>query len=1322
MKYIHRRISVTDQNDEDIEYTDIEFINIEAPLIVIGEPGSGKSELLRFASDQFDTPKYNASTVGAVQEFDDQTKLIIVDGLDEITAYETGIPVNNILAKLPKTVLFLLSCRAADWQDAVNSSIINQKWHQQPVVGHLLPLNKQEIIDYVDANGGGKSGEEFYEQARQRDVIDLLKNPQNLLLLLKAIKNKGWPDSRLELYENASHELVQEDNPIHVSINRTRPAQEQLIDAAGFISAQLLLSGKTSIKLDGQHSEEYPIASELTSEVIEDDVIQAVLSTKLFISVGKNLLEPIHRTVSEYLAAKWIAKALRNQLSLRRLESILYGVNYFVPAAFRGLHAWIATLNSVVANKFIERDPYGFFRYGDPSALTIQQSQTLLHCLEKFADFDPYFRSEDWHATFGRGLARLELRDDIIRVIRNPESPYQLSHLIIESIQGDTFVDDISKELSALILDSSATPLERHAAVESLDECHNQPDWPITVNDLRKLGDIESLRIAIKIIDNKVELFNGVTIGQIFVETSKAIFEGNGPNYYGLGSRLSSRLSLPQLEECLDILSDALTDERLRDLEDQLSGFIQERLKRFDSPPADKLWNWVKNFERTSFHGSSWQEDIYEYFSQNTEYRQAIQSQAVKSTSNAKDLWMMFFHLSDINAGLWLREGDLIFHLNDLIEERGAYSDWDQRWKSFVKWGQINSGFTGEFLDFARIQATQFSVLSSHLAELERPPKRDYEKEEKERKQRDRQEKQRKIRERHQSYESIQKELSTGEYLNALADVAKAYLGRFSEFRETDSPTDRVIELVGSKTAPIAFQGLKAATTGKDIPSAREISELHTYEEKKFFIEDILIAHCAIILQSSQELSKLPYAITQSALAACHWDYYSGDQITSDVQAQLEKIVFSDITTKEKFVRDTVEPYLDSGEEHVSGLYRLSRNKEFSDIAGNLAVEWIEKYANLSNNSLRRLLITVIRFASWERAQELIRKRIAAEDWNDATQRSLWISTAFLLDFDDNLEILNSFAEESKDHLWSFRALSFPDREDSEGWPKLSAKQHYFLVTKFGPLWPLENHPSKATWGDKNGWDANQFIQTRISDLAADSSDEAEALLQSLVNMQGLEEYQNHIKHSYAQQRRRRAEANKVLLPLKGIKSILLEGEPTNHDDLQALLMDELIALQDRIRNSSTNDILPYWDDDTPHIENYCRDRIASALNPYLERYNVRAHTEGTRPDSNRCDLLITHNLMDVPIEIKGQWHDEIWTAAADQLQNYTREYHSKGRGIYLVLWFGYLGPNHPKNPRGWIGQSLPKTLNEMNDLLTIKFKNVSVKTKIFTLDLSKPS
>jgi hypothetical protein len=1329
MAYISRRICYQNDKGESVECGDVDFFSQEAPLILLGEPGSGKTALLQRASDLRSVDRYNASAIDAVLELN--TDVIIVDGVDEITAYQSGIPINSLLAKLPASAQIILSCRSADWQDAVNGNTITQKWKKAPVVGQVLPLNESEIVDFVEVYGAGQNAEEFIQIAQQHDVYELLKNPQYLKLLLGAVKRVGWPATKRELFENACLELTKEHNLLHDSINPSYYAPEQLIRAAGFICAQLLLSGSTHIRLLNHGEGSQPGKSELVGGDIDAALINATLSTMLFRPSGQTILEYSHRTTAEFLAAKWLAEHLNKGISLSRLECVFYSGKHVVPSALRGLHAWVATFSPAIAPKFIERDPYGFVLYGDPSSLNVQQVKILLTSLEMMVERDPYFRSNNWQATIGRGLVREELKDDFLRIIANPESPHELSHFIIESIRGEPFADSISLDLLELICDQSTVFIRRHAAVGTLAKCALNPNWLSVVTRLRQLNDLDSIRLSLEIIKAQIEAFTGRLIGELIVELSNVLLEDES-NIAGLAYGLHKKMTAEQLEGGLEVLAEAIKENEAGytlDAYDELHychfHFVEERFKREALPEASTIWLWLKSLTQNSFYSEDWYKFSLDYFSVNISLRQSLQMEAIKSTKSADELWLMFFRLQEISAGLSITEIDLVFHLKNLMGDKDLYVDWDQRWRTFVQWGLSICKFTGEFKTLVREHVMPQPLLLSHLNELKNPPARDFNKENEVRTQKYIQIRHERTLTRHKEFEQIANGVREGKQLDALFRLAKVYLGRYADSQAAQAPLVELAECFGEKIVPLAIEGIKAAITRQDIPSARAIAKSHTDEGKEFYFEPILVAYCAVSMSQNNCLSKLPPDLSSSALAACQWGICFGDRFTSSVQAQLEVIVFADKTLKENFVRDTMEPYLFNNADHIPGLERFVKEEQFSDIAGSLALEWINQFTNLRANNLKQLLCAVIRNEEEGVCRNLIHQHIDNAVWVSNEQRCIWFGALFLLDFDKGQELLAAYASEDKEFLWSFRDSLSLGLESFKNYIGFSVEQNYFIVSIYASAWPPIDPPSGGWVGEHTEYDAYRFVQGRINALAADMSDKAEMLLLELSKNNRMGGYQDYIKHAYAQQQRNRADTYKILPSLKDVRKILLMGEPTNHSDLQAILMDALNALQDRIRNSDTNDILPYWgkdkdNRDKPHIENYCRDRIASALRPYLESLNINSHPEAARSENKRCDLLHTHQLIQLPIEIKGQWNREIWNSAESQLKDYQRDYHSGGYGIYLVLWFGYLGPSNVSNPFGWGKHKLPKTVNEMKELLYLRYSGISEKTKIFVLDLSR--
>lgn len=145
----------------------------------------------------------------------------------------------------------------------------------------------------------------------------------------------------------------------------------------------------------------------------------------------------------------------------------------------------------------------------------------------------------------------------------------------------------------------------------------------------------------------------------------------------------------------------------------------------------------------------------------------------------------------------------------------------------------------------------------------------------------------------------------------------------------------------------------------------------------------------------------------------------------------------------------------------------------------------------------------------------------------------------------------------------------------------------------------------------------------------------------------------------------------------------LLSNEaPVNHNDFIVTVMNALEQLQLEVRNSSTNLRYRFWEVDRyskptgiHRPENECRNVIADWLTPRISNQAISLSPESTRGESNRTDIdlrvhLLNAKEMVLPIEVKGDWNSELWTAPKNQLyQKYSTDLRCSGYGIYLVLW-----------------------------------------------------
>lgn len=226
------------------------------------------------------------------------------------------------------------------------------------------------------------------------------------------------------------------------------------------------------------------------------------------------------------------------------------------------------------------------------------------------------------------------------------------------------------------------------------------------------------------------------------------------------------------------------------------------------------------------------------------------------------------------------------------------------------------------------------------------------------------------------------------------------------------------------------------------------------------------------------------------------------------------------------------------------------------------------------------------------------------------------------------------------------------------------------MIKTFRAPFPMTPRPSGTTSGDKNAWDATETIHGLIRRLASDTSDEALEALSTLRD-ESTDDYQPFIQNACAQQLKARRESAFLSPDLTAVKAVLTDQNPISVADLQAVALDALARIQERMGRDDVDQLSMFHGPNGPLGEEACRNRLVILLRDIIG-HGIDAIPERSMPAERRADIVLALGGLQLPIEAKGQWHRELWTAALTQLDAfYTIEWRAYGIGIYLVFWFG---------------------------------------------------
>ena len=537
---------------------------------------------------------------------------------------------------------------------------------------------------------------------------------------------------------------------------------------------------------------------------------------------------------------------------------------------------------------------------------------------------------------------------------------------------------------------------------------------------------------------------------------------------------------------------------------------------------------------------------------------------------------------------------------------------------------------------------------------------------------------------------------------------AKAYFGMFIDIETDCDPRERISNWLGDDISRESLIGFEAVLNRPDLPSAEQIVERYSNSSVCNFAYPMLAAAGQRYVSGKNFEDLSTDLVASLAILAEHEssilsEYFSG--LTDMLNAQLRE----NFQSYEIYQRQKFEVMLESNMSHIPGLSQFVRDDIERPLSTQLSLEWLKKFSKLPLEIVKELVDCVInapkneRENAWYELARIVEMRLDElnvgiqlhRDKNDLDPERVWRSVQFLIDFETAVIHMPDITEENKDWLWSLTGIYCDHFHWHNQKIPVTINQLKWIVMKFRKYWRGVGRPDGVIKGITNPWDATEILERSIYQIAKEPSDKAALALSELRDMSH-DDYTNHILSAIAQNRRARIEVKFESPTINQIKAVLTDGKPESASDVQSIVLENLSELQSRLRGDSLNPVNNFYSDEgIPRDENECRDQMLIAMGNLP--YQIQSPTEFNMPQGRRSDVAFTFGEVEIPLEAKGQWHKDVWTAATTQLDRYyCKTSKSTSKGIYVVFWFGNDVPKEKKLKAPAKGGQRPESPEDM--------------------------
>lgn len=1278
-------------------------------LVVLGEAGMGKSTLLAQLADvegyAFCTARKLINSPHPANILGDAQTLVI-DALDEVSAQRDRDAVDLVMWRLGvlSNPRFILSCRVADWRSATGLQGIADLYDRAPLELHLVPLDRADALAFLAETLGDARAEAAINHLEARGLSGLWANPQTLKLVGKVASQDRLPSSKGNLFTEATKLLRAEHREEKAATTLAGMGEAEVLDAAGAAFATLILTGKDALsRRVNDNGHDLPIRE--ISSLPGASNVEDILDSRLFVARGSERFAYAHRAIGEFLGARWLARNADTPRKQHRLLS-LFSNHAVVPASLRGIHSWLAWHSSELAAPVIAADPMGVVEYGDADRLTPEQGRALFRALQSVSRDNPRFR--DWSEYRVGGLIQPALLPEIREILTDPEVEFGLRLLVLQALKGSPLVQDLADTLLALLLNPMAIFANRREAGNRLADLEASVDWPDIVAQLRAQDDEDGVRLASELMDEigydrfGDELVLDVVLAQLR-RTERTV---------GVYRAVERNFPVERLEPLLDgIAAEAQRlgnhHERWRNnaITDLAYGLLARRLQRGDVA-AEQLWRWLQPFDsQVGLHRET-RKVVAQILGGDESLRRAVQRHVLFEQPGDKTVWQRSWRLAKRSSGLAPNEDDVIALLDQLPSD-------DARWRDLVQLVP-NGSDQGAAV---RAAATRFTASSEEdaawLAGLATPRMSEWQLEQEERQRQQRDERDREWERHRAEFTERIKDMWAGEY-SAVINPAKAYLKLFYDMGEeaSDGPS-RLEEWLGAELKRACLAGFERFLTATPFrPTATDIAESYA-EGSRWDAGYIIVAALAERQRTGRGFDDLPEERLMAGLFEVRHTRIDDHAGIADLDGTLAEALRAR-GAWEKTQRLYFEPQLAAQRAHVDGLYALMREDRDAELATSFAHDWLERFPEMVGEAEVELVDHLLATPQGRTGlRSLLPQRRSAAMSDE--RRRIWDAVGLVVDFEQTRAALEGAGPIEPELFWHVRSRLGDRRSGAR--TLLDGTQLAWMIAAFRPLFPSVRRPNGVTTGDTNPWDASDFMGALIKRLGDEVSDSAIAVLTALRDA-GADGYTDLLRVAAAEQKRKRVEADWTAPDFTTVASTVADNAPTTPAQLQAVLLEELRVVQAKLRGSDVDWYRDFSKDGVPRVEDECRDTILKMLRPLP--FGIAATPEGHLADDKRCDIICTLGDTMVPVEIKGQWHPQLWTAADRQLDHlYVNDWRAE-RGIYLVLWFGRDVSKTPVKPAQ--GAAAPQTAEALQAALEARSATTREgRTEVVVLDLTRP-